>query len=177
MKITVYCGANKGFDPAYEETAKQLGYWIADHGHTLVYGGGAFGLMGALADAVLEHHGKVIGICPRFFDVAGVVHKGLTQLIWVDTMSVRKTKMIEYGDAFVALPGGIGTLEEIVEVISLNQLDRIAKPYALMNVNGYYDTLDSFFSEMTRKGFLAEEKRSMIKLAKTPEDLGRLFGG
>ena len=175
MRITVYCGANKGADPDYEKTAKELGRWIAENGHTLVYGGGAFGLMGVLADSVLEHGGKVIGICPRFFEPAGVVHKGLTELIWVDTMAVRKTKMIEYGDTFVALPGGIGTLEEIVEVISLNQLDRIAKPYAFMNVNGYYETLRQFFREMTEENFLPETKHRMIRFANHPEELNQIF--
>ena len=113
MNITVYCGASLGNDSTYQAAAKKLGKWIADGQHTLVYGGGKLGLMGVVADTVLAHQGKVIGIIPQFLQDREVAHPNLTKTVIVESMSERKNKMIELGDAYIALPGGPGTLEEI----------------------------------------------------------------
>lgn len=126
MNITVYCGASAGSEPIYEQKASELGQWLAAHGITLVYGGGRTGLMGKLANAVLANGGKAVGVIPEFLKTAEEVHTGLTRLITVDTMSQRKDTMLQMGDAFIALPGGAGTLEEIAEAISAARLGRQA---------------------------------------------------
>ena len=113
MKITVFCGANNGGNEAYKENAIELGKWIADNNHTLVYGGGKVGLMGVIADTVLENNSEVIGIMPQFLVDREISHTGITEFIIVDDMSIRKDKLVDLGDVFVALPGGPGTLEEI----------------------------------------------------------------
>lgn len=118
MKITVFCGANNGRNEAYKENAKELGKWIADNNHTLVYGGGKVGLMDIIADTVLENNSEVIGIMPQFLVDREISHTGITEFIIVDDMSIRKEKLVNLGDVFVALPGGPGTLEEISQVIS-----------------------------------------------------------
>ena len=118
MKITVFCGANNGRNEAYKENAMEVGKWIATNNHTLVYGGGKIGLMGVIADTVLENRGEVIGIMPQFLVDREISHTGITEFIIVDDMSERKTKLVDLGDVFIALPGGPGTLEEISQVIS-----------------------------------------------------------
>lgn len=155
MNITVYCGANPGHAAACGERTKELGSWIADRGHTLIYGGGAVGLMGLLADTVLQHGGSVIGIIPNFFIERGVARRHLTELIAVETMSQRKKMMIDMGDAFIALPGGPGTLEEITEAISWTHLDQNDGPCILYNVNGYYEPLQAMYRAMVAGGFFS----------------------
>ena len=123
MNITVYCGSNFGDNPHFEEAARNLGAWIARAGHALVYGGSSVGLMGAVSRAAIEGGAPVIGVEPAFFIEAGVAQHDLTELIVCDTMGERKAKMIELGDAFVALPGGVGTLEEISEIFTRVRLD------------------------------------------------------
>lgn len=169
MKITVYCGSVNGARESYAEAAAALGSWIASRGHSLVYGGSESGLMGILANAVLEGGGEVIGVEPRFFLDMGLDHSGITQLIAVDTIAERRVKMLELGEAFVALPGGTGTLEEISEVISLRRLGRIDRPYVFFNVDGYYDTLRQFFEEMVREGMLEPASLEQIRFADTLE--------
>ena len=159
MKITVFCGANNGRNEAYKENAIELGKWIADNNYTLVYGGGRVGLMGIIADTVLENNSEVIGIMPQFLVDREISHTGITEFIIVDDMSVRKEKLVNLGDVFVALPGGPGTLEEISQVISWVRVGKKDAPCILMNVNGYYDFLEQYFDKMVEEGFLTNEDR------------------
>lgn len=165
MNITVYLGSNPGKNPVYTEAVRDLGTWIGTNGHRLIYGGSNCGLMGELANAVLAAGGKVTGVEPQFFIDWGYDHPGITDLIVTENMSERKAKMIELGDAFLAFPGGTGTLEEITEIITLYSLGRITKPYVLYNVNGYYDALADFFDRMVEEGFVTEENRRKIRFA------------
>lgn len=166
MQITVFCGANNGKSESYIENATELGEWIADNNHTLVYGGGKIGLMGVIADTVLENRGEVIGIMPQFLVDREISHTGITEFIIVDDMSVRKAKLIDLGDVFIALPGGPGTLEEILQVISWVRVGKKDAPCILMNVDGYYDFLEQYFDKMVEEGFLTEEDREKTLFAK-----------
>lgn len=159
MRITVFCGANNGKSELYKENAIELGKWIANKNHTLVYGGGKIGLMGVIADTVLENSGEVIGIMPQFLVDKEISHKGITEFVIVDDMSERKTQLVDLGDAFIALPGGPGTLEEISQVISWVRVGKKDAPCILMNVNGYYDFLEKYFDKMVEDGFLTKEDR------------------
>lgn len=154
MNVTVYCGSNTGDDPRFAEAAHELGSWIGCCGHTLVYGGSSVGLMGILSKAALEHGGAVIGVEPNFFIEAGVAQHELTELIVVNTMNERKAKMIELGDIFVALPGGVGTLEEISEIMVRVRLNLTAAPCFFLNVDGFYDPLIALLENMIDKGFM-----------------------
>ena len=159
MKITVFCGANNGKSESYIKNATELGEWIADNNYTLVYGGGKIGLMGVIADTVLENKGEVIGIMPQFLVDREITHTGITEFIIVDDMSVRKDKLVDLGDAFVALPGGPGTLEEISQGISWVRVGKKDAPCIIMNVNGYYDFLEQYFDKMVEEGFLTKKDR------------------
>lgn len=159
MKITVFCGANNGRNEAYKENAIELGKWIAANNHILVYGGGKVGLMGVIADTVLENNSEVIGIMPQFLVDREISHTGITEFIIVDDMSIRKDKLVDLGDVFVALPGGPGTLEEITQVISWVRVGKKDAPCILMNVDGYYDFLEQYFDKMVEEGFLTIDDR------------------
>ena len=159
MRITVFCGANNGKSELYKENAIELGKWIANKNHTLVYGGGKIGLMGVIADTVLENSGEVIGIMPQFLVDREISHKGITEFVIVDDMSERKTQLVDLGDAFIALPGGPGTLEEISQVISWVRVGKKDAPCILMNIDGYYDFLEQYFDKMVEEGFLTKEDR------------------
>lgn len=158
MKITVYCGASLGNDDIYIDNAKQLAKWIVQNEHILVYGGGKAGLMGILADSVLALGGEVIGIIPHFLSNRELAHEGLTELIKVETMSERKDKMIELGDAYLALPGGPGTLEEISEVISGSRIGVHKNPCILFSQNDFYVNLKNTYQSMVDNGFLLQEE-------------------
>ena len=157
MNITVYLGSYEGKREIFRHTVQELGAWIGRFGHTLIYGGSNVGLMGILADAVLENNGKVIGVEPRFFVEDEIQHLGITKLIVTETMSERKQKMIELGDVFVAFPGGIGTLEEITEVMVLSKIKQIEKSFCLLNIDGYYEPFRAFLKHMANEGFLETE--------------------
>ena len=159
MKITVFCGANNGKSELYKENAIELGEWIAKNNYTLVYGGGKVGLMGIIADTVLGNGGEVIGIMPQFLVDREISHTGITEFIIVDDMSIRKEKLVDLGDIFVALPGGPGTLEEITQVISWVRVGKKDAPCILMNVDGYYDFLEQYFDKMVEEGFLTIDDR------------------
>ena len=171
MNVTVYCGSSMGSDPDYKKAAEALGLWIAGNGHTLVYGGGNIGLMGIIADTVLENGGKVIGIIPD------LLHEGLHTLEVVHSMSVRKSRMIELGDAFIAMPGGIGTLEEITEVLTLKRLGRTEKRAFLYNINGYYEPLRGTFRQMVEKEFLPEEEMELFEFVANVDELDEALRG
>lgn len=173
--ICVYCGSSPGTDPAFLRAAREVGALIAQRGHSLVYGGGNTGLMGVVADAVLTAGGQVVGVIPDNFVRQELEHRGLTKLHVVSTMHERKALMASLADGFLALPGGIGTLEEIAEVFVWTQLGLHAKPCALLNINGYYDPLVSFLTRMTDTRFLRAEQLSQLIVAREPaEALDRL---
>ena len=152
LTITVYLGANEGNSPVYREAVAELGRWIGESGHALVYGGSGTGLMGCLAASALAAGAKVTGVEPRFFVEQEVQYEGLTRLIVTEDMSARKAKMIGLGDAFIAFPGGTGTLEEITEVMSMAALGRLDDPCILYNLNGYYDDLRHLLFRMREEG-------------------------
>ncbi len=171
MNITVYLGANPGSDPALEAAARALGTWIGSHGHALVYGGSKCGLMGVLAESVLASGGRVTGVEPKFFVDDGFVYDAITELIVTKDMSERKAKMIELGDAFIAFPGGTGTLEEISEIMSKVALRHLSAPCILYDLNGYYEGLRLLLSRMIEAGLSSEEKQNGIVFAETLEDI------
>ena len=169
--VCVFCGASIGSNPAYREAAVALGQAIARRGWTLVYGGGAVGLMGVVADAAMAAGGDVVGIIPQSLLDAEVGHKGLTRLEVVDGMHARKARMAELSDAFIALPGGLGTLEELFEVWTWGQLGYHAKPLGLLDVNGFYDKLGGFLDNIVEEGFVRPQHRDMLLLGQQPDEL------
>ena len=156
MNITVYCGASVGNNPTHQQATIELGKWIAQNNHTLVYGGGSAGLMGLIADTVLDHGGKVIGIMPTFLQEREIAHKRLTQLITVESMTERKLKMYELGEAYIALAGGLGTLEEISEMISWARIGKNDHPCIFFNSDNFYQPLQQFLRHMVNQGFLTQ---------------------
>jgi uncharacterized protein (TIGR00730 family) len=173
--ICVYCGSSPGNDPAFVRVARETGTLIAKRGLTLVYGGGNVGLMGVVADAVLAAGGRAVGVIPDHLVRKEVGHNGLTEQHVVATMHERKAKMAALADGFLALPGGVGTLEEIIEVFVWMQLGLHAKPCALLNVNGYYDPLMTFLTHMAESRFLRPEQLTQLIVAREPsEALDRL---
>ena len=169
--VCVFCGASIGSNPAYREAAVALGQAIARRGWTLVYGGGAVGLMGVVADAAMAAGGDVVGIIPQSLLDAEVGHKGLTRLEVVDGMHARKARMAELSDAFIALPGGLGTLEELFEVWTWGQLGYHAKPLGLLDVNGFYAKLGGFLDHIVEEGFVRPQHRAMLLLGQKPDAL------
>lgn len=165
MNITVYLGANEGNDPAFRRAVQELGRWIGASGNALVYGGSKAGLMGLLAESVLAEGGDVTGVEPQFFVDEELQLDGLTELIVTRDMTERKNKMIELGDAFIAFPGGTGTLEEIAEVMSKVSLNQLNAPCILYNLNGYYDSLQQLLLQMIEKGLSTHERQSGISFA------------
>jgi uncharacterized protein (TIGR00730 family) len=152
--VCVYCGSGTGADPIYGEAARELGRRFAETGIRLVYGGGSVGLMGEIASAVLRHGGHVTGIIPRFLSERERLLRGVDELIVTEDMHARKRLMFERAEAFVALPGGIGTLEELVEMLTWGQLGRHEKPVVLANVGGFWNPLLALFAHMTEQGFI-----------------------
>ena len=159
MNITVYLGANQGNDPALGRAVEELGRWIGESGHRLIYGGSKSGLMGVLADCVLSAGGEVIGVEPEFFMERAVQHTGLTRLI------------VQLGQAFIAFPGGTGTLEEIAEIMSKVSLGQLDAPCILYNLDGYYDSLRALLAHMVEKGLSTPERQAGIRFAR---DLGEI---
>lgn len=176
MNITVYLGANKGNDDSLERAAKELGQWIGDSGHALVYGGSKTGLMGILAESAVESGGKVTGVEPEMFIQSEVQYDGVTELIVTKDFPERKRKMIELGDAFIAFPGGTGTLEEIAEVISQTALEQLDAPCILYNLNGYYDGLKALLFHMIEMGLSTEERQKQIYFAENLVDIKAILG-
>jgi uncharacterized protein (TIGR00730 family) len=171
-RICVYCGSSPGRSPRYREVARALGHELAGRGLGLVYGGASVGVMGAVADAVLEHGGEVIGVIPESLALKEVAHDGLSDLLVVGSMHERKARMAELSDGFVALPGGWGTLEEIFEMLTWAQLGFHRKPCGLLNVGAYYDHLFAFLETAFSERFVRNEYRPMLLM---DEDPGRLL--
>jgi len=170
-RVCVFCGSSSGESPVYLEAATRVGEILAREGLGLVYGGSRVGLMGRLADSVLEHGGEVIGVIPRALVNREVAHGGLTELRIVGSMHERKAVMAELSDAFIALPGGLGTLEELFEVVTWSQLGLHQKPSGVLDVRGYYQPLIAFLDHAVNEGFLATQHRRMIMLEEDPDAL------
>ncbi|MDP1741215.1 TIGR00730 family Rossman fold protein [Polaromonas sp.] len=168
FSLCVYCGSRPGTDAAFGETARQVGQWIGAHGGQLVYGGGRNGLMGIVADATLAAGGRVVGVIPKALVEKEWAHTGCTELHIVDTMHERKRIMAEHADAFLSLPGGIGTLEEFFEVWTWRQLGYHAKPVGLLNLNGYYDHLLAFLHTSVQNGFMSDWQMELVHVGAQP---------
>jgi len=171
-RLCVYCGSSAGRDPAYVNAARDLGRELAARGIGLVYGGASVGVMGALADAVLQAGGQATGVIPRALAVKEVAHPGLNEQHVVESMHERKAMMVELADGFIALPGGWGTMEELFEVLTWAQLGFHRKPCGLLNVNGYFDALYAFLEHAIAEGFVRPGYRELLVLE---DDIGRLL--
>jgi len=176
-RICVFCGSSPGHDPRYLEAARDMGRVLAGRGLGLVYGGGSVGLMGAVADAALAAGGEVIGVIPQVLQIRELAHRGLTTLHVVGSMHERKALMAELSDGFVALPGGMGTLEELSEVLTWAQLGLHARPIGLLDVAGYYRPLAEFFDRAVGAGFLRPAHRALLLVGDQPGALLDRFEG
>jgi uncharacterized protein (TIGR00730 family) len=170
-RICVFCGASPGARPEYAQATTEVARLLAADGIGVVYGGGGVGLMGVLADAVLAQDGEIIGVIPRALMDREIAHRGVTDMRVVGSMHERKALMVELADAFIALPGGIGTLEELFEVYTWAQLGLHRKPCALLNVEGYYDGIAGFLAVAVEERFLREEHREMLMVEREPRAL------
>jgi len=165
--LCVFCGSSTGMDPRFKSAAIEIGEYMASNHITFVYGGGRIGLMGIIADTVLNKGGKVTGIIPRFLSTKEIKHDGLTECYEVDDMHTRKQMMYQLSDAFIALPGGFGTLDEFFEIITWHQLLLHNKPVAIYNVGGYYDSLLQMIDKMEAENFIAANLGNYLKSADT----------
>ncbi len=170
-RVAVFCGASAGTDTLYAQTGVQLGRELALRNIGIVYGGAKIGVMGAVADGALQAGGKVIGVIPHFLRTREVAHDTLTQLILVDSMHERKTRMHDLSDGFIALPGGFGTMEELFEILTWGQLGLHTKPIGLLNVNGFYDPLIAMARQMLDRGFLRQTHFDMLLTSDSISDL------
>lgn len=175
MNITVYLGAFQGNDPLLGDAVRELGTWIGESGNSLVYGGSKSGLMGEIAKSVLNAGGKVTGVEPEFFIEKNLQYEALTNIIITKDIPQRKKKMIELGDAFIAFPGGTGTLEEITEVMSMVSLKRINAPCILYNLNGYYNGLKTLLNHMIEMGLSTENRQQGIYFAEKLSQIKELL--
>ena len=171
MKVCVFCGSSMGNDPRYQEAAAQLGEVLAQNDCTLYYGGANVGLMKIIADKMLEKGKRVVGIIPKLITDMEIAHEGVTEMMEVDSMSERKLMLINESDAFIAMPGGFGTLDELFEITVLNQLRITDKPVALYNTLNYYDSMMQFVDHAVSQGFIRKEHRDNIIVSDNPETL------
>ncbi len=171
MRIAIYCGSSRGLDPIYAATAAEMAAYLAKQGIGIVYGGGNVGIMGVIADAALAAGGEVIGVIPESLLAKELGHGGVTELHVTRTMHERKQKMVDLSDAFIALPGGFGTLDELFETLTWLQLGFHGKPVGLLNVAGFFDHLLTFLDHMSTTGFLKPEHRSSLITETDPEAL------
>ena len=169
--ICVFCGSRLGNNPIYKESAQELAKIMVEQGYDLVYGGANIGIMGLIADTVLIKGGKVTGVMPRFLADQEIAHTNLTKINLVNSMHERKQMMSELADAFITLPGGIGTFEEFFEILTWAQLGIHQKPVCLLNVNGYYDLMLDFINNAINQGFFRRETKNLILVENTPEAL------
>jgi len=171
MNICVFCGSSIGNNLIYEEAAQELGRLMAESSHSLVYGGGNVGLMGAIADSVLKHNGKVIGVIPDFLLRLEVGHRGITELEVVSSMHERKKRMADLSNAFIAMPGGWGTLDELAEILTWKQLGLVTQPIGLLNTLNFFDPLLDQMRLMVSAGFLRQENLDFLKVEDTAPKL------
>ncbi len=170
-KIAVFCGASSGFDPVYTRQAKELGRLLAQKGIGVVFGGGKVGMMGAIADEMLAQKGEIIGVIPHFLRHEEVEHPDIKEMKVSKTMSERKVNISKMVDGYIALPGGFGTMDEVMEALALGQLNIEQKPVAFLNTKGFFDPLMAQFDLMVKEGFLKEENRKMVLIDENPEKL------
>lgn len=171
MNICVYGAARNGNDDAAIKSARLLGEKIAKRGHSLVFGGGGNGMMGAVADGVAANNGKITGIAPKFFNADGVLYDNCTEFIGTDTMRERKRLLEDLSDAFIVTPGGIGTFDELFEVFTLKSLGQLSKKIVVFNPNGYYDALTAFLKNTVEAGYMANETLDMLKFFDNADSL------
>ena len=164
-RIVVLCGSSLGFNSIYKEAAIELGNYFARHGIVLVYGGGKIGMMGAIADTILAKKGKVIGVIPKLLEKEEVVHAGVEEMIVCKKMSDRKVIMSKLIDGYITLPGGFGTLDELFEALTLNQLQIEQKPVGILNINGYFDATLQQLDKMAEEGFLKPQNKALLIVA------------
>lgn len=169
--LTVFCGSKNGSDPLFCEDAKQTGYLLAKNNITLIYGGGNKGIMGTVANAVLENNGKVTGIMPRFLAIPEHQHHGLTEMLEVESMHERKRLLYEKCDAALVLAGGFGTMDEFFEMLTWNQLNLHNKPIFVLNTCGFYNHLISFLNKMEESGFLYSDIHHYLRILSSPQEL------
>ena len=170
-KIAVFCGASIGFNPVYAKAAKDLGIFLARNNIEIIFGGGKFGMMGALADAALQEGGTVTGVIPDFLKVVEIEHTGVQKMITSKNMADRKMIISKTVDGYIALPGGFGTLDELMEALTLGQLQIEHKPVGILNINGFFDPLIAQFDLMVKEGFLKPENRNMVLVSDKIEKL------
>lgn len=170
-RVCVFCGSSSGARPDYRKMASEMGRILAEQGIGLVYGGGKIGLMGEIANAALRGGAEVIGVIPRHLEAREVAHRDLSELRVVNTMHERKAMMADLADAFIGLPGGLGTLEECFEVATWTQLGIHAKPLGFLNVRGYFDLLQQILAKAVEEGFLAPQHRSFMMFSEDPAAL------
>ncbi|QJW92055.1 TIGR00730 family Rossman fold protein [Spirosoma taeanense] len=175
QSIVVYCGSSPGTSSVYKEVAVELGAKMAARAIRLIYGGGGFGLMGTVANAVLQNGGEVTGVIPNFLADLEVAHNTLTELHFVETMHERKYKMVQLAKGVIALPGGYGTLDELFEILAWRQLKIYDGPIALLNINGYYDLLLQQLDRMVTDGFLKAENRALLIVAESVDETLKLM--
>jgi uncharacterized protein (TIGR00730 family) len=175
MNVCVFCGSSTGASPLYAEAARNLGSLLARQKMRLIYGGGNVGLMGIVADAVMAEEGEVIGVIPDFLLKREVGHRGITRLEVVESMHQRKKRMADLADAFVALPGGLGTLEELSEVLTWRQLGLVSQPIAILNVNNFFNPLLDQLRKMVQEGFVKPEYLDVLQIETSPEKLVTTF--
>ncbi len=171
MRICVYGAASNEIDTTFISDGEKLGEQLAKKGHSLVFGGGANGLMGAVARGVYKQKGTILSIAPNFFNVDGILYEHCTEYIYTDTMRERKMLMEEHSDAFIVTPGGIGTFEEFFEILTLRSLDRHKKPIAILNTNGYYDNLIEFLKIGVKQNFLKDENLNLFFVSESVDDV------
>ena len=170
-KIVVFCGSSLGFNPIYKEAAIELGNYFTNNNIGLVYGGGKIGMMGVLADTILEHKGDVIGVIPKLLEKKEVIHPGVEEMIVCEKMSDRKVIMSKLVDAYITLPGGFGTLDELFEALTLNQLQIEKKPLGLLNINGFFDATLLQLDTMVAEGYLKKVNRKMLLVGTSVNEL------
>jgi uncharacterized protein (TIGR00730 family) len=170
-RVCVYCGSSPGHDPSYREAAREMGEALLERDLGLVFGGGSVGLMGTVADTVLDGGGEVVGVIPEALETKEVAHGGVTELVVVGSMHERKQRMVELADGFVALPGGLGTLEELFEVLTWAQLGIHEKPCGVLNVDGFYGGLVDHLDGATEAGFVSPAHRELARVETDPEAL------
>lgn len=176
-RVVVFCGSSLGFNSIYKEAAIALGNYFAEHNIGLVYGGGKIGMMGVLADTILAKNGEVIGVIPKLLEKEEVLHSGVEEMIVCKKMSDRKVIMSKLVDGYITLPGGFGTLDELFEALTLNQLHIEQKPVGLLNVNGFFDATLLQFDKMVEEGYLKQSNRNMLLVDATIEGLLQKMNG
>jgi uncharacterized protein (TIGR00730 family) len=170
-RVVVFCGSSLGFNPVYKEAAKSLGQYFANNNIGLVYGGGKIGMMGVLADTILENDGEVIGVIPKLLEKVEVIHAGVEEMIVCKNMSERKVIMSKLVDGYITLPGGFGTLDELFEALTLNQLHIEQKPVGLLNINGFFDAVLLQIDKMVDEGYVRPENKKLLIVADSVEVL------